>query len=291
MNTATFSPSEVHIDLPKLFSIIDRALQEDIGTGDVTTQSIVGRGLLLRGEFVGKEVGVIAGLKVAQLVFQRVDERVIMSCLVRDGAAIEPGQTLARIEGPGSAILSAERVALNFLQRMSGIASMARRYVEAVRGTKAAILDTRKTAPGLRALDKLAVRLGGAQNHRFGLYDMVLIKDNHIAAAGGIGEAMERVRKASSKELAVEVEVTSLSQLEEALAGRPDRIMLDNMTLEEMRRAVDLAAGRVGLEASGNVTLDNVAEIAATGVGFISVGALTHSVRALDISLEITAGE
>jgi nicotinate-nucleotide pyrophosphorylase (carboxylating) len=281
----------VNIDLQQLFYIIDRALEEDIGTGDVTTQSIVAPGLVLRGEFVGKERGVVAGLKVAQLVFQRVDERVAMSCLTRDGDVIEPGQTLARIEGPGSAILSGERVALNFLQRMSGIATMARRYVEAVRGTKAVILDTRKTAPGLRVLDKVAVRLGGAQNHRLGLYDMVLIKDNHIAAAGGISQAIERVRRTASKELAIEVEVTSLSQLEEALAGEPDRIMLDNMTLGEMRRAVDLAAGRVELEASGNVTLENLAEMAATGVDFVSVGALTHSVRALDISLEITAGE
>jgi nicotinate-nucleotide pyrophosphorylase (carboxylating) len=291
MNRATFRAPEVSIDLQEVFPIIDRALQEDIGTSDVTTQSILVPGLLLGGEFVGKEMGVIAGLKVAKLVFQRVDERVAMSCLARDGDVVEPGQTLARIEGPGSAILSGERVALNFLQRMSGIATMARRYVEAVRGTKAVILDTRKTAPGLRVLDKLAVRLGGAQNHRLGLYDMVLIKDNHIAAAGGLGQAMERVRKAASKDLAIEVEVTSLSQLEEALAGEPDRIMLDNMTLGQMRRAVDVAGGRVELEASGNVTLDNVAEIAATGVDFISVGALTHSVRALDISLEITAGE
>jgi nicotinate-nucleotide pyrophosphorylase (carboxylating) len=283
--------SEVNIDLQQLFYIIDRALEEDIGTGDVTTQSIVAPGLVLRGEFVGKERGVVAGLKVAQLVFQRVDERVAMSCLTRDGDVIEPGQTLARIEGPGSAILSGERVALNFLQRMSGIATMARRYVEAVRGTKAVILDTRKTAPGLRVLDKVAVRLGGAQNHRLGLYDMVLIKDNHIAAAGGISQAIERVRRTASKELAIEVEVTSLSQLEEALAGEPDRIMLDNMTLGEMRRAVDLAAGRVELEASGNVTLENLAEMAATGVDFVSVGALTHSVRALDISLEITVSD
>jgi nicotinate-nucleotide pyrophosphorylase (carboxylating) len=291
MSIAAFNLSKEDMDSPELSLIIGRALQEDIGTGDVTSRSILGSGVVLKGDFVGKELGIVAGLEVARLVFQRVDERVVMSSLVEDGDGVEPGQILARLCGPGSAILSAERVALNFLQRMSGIATMARQYVEAVRGTEAVILDTRKTAPGLRALDKLAVRLGGGQNHRFGLYDMVLIKDNHIAAAGGISQAMERVRKAASEGLAIEVEVTSLSQFEEALAGQPDRIMLDNMTPDEMRRAVDLAVGRVELEASGNVSLDNVAEIAATGVDFISVGALTHSVRALDISLEITAAE
>jgi nicotinate-nucleotide pyrophosphorylase (carboxylating) len=291
MNAAMPKPRIANVDLQEVCSIIDRALQEDIGTGDVTTGAILLPGLVLRGEFIGKELGVVAGLQVAELVLQRVDDHIALSCLVQDGDSIQAGQTLATIEGPGGAILSAERVALNFLQRMSGIATMARQYVDAVRGTEAVILDTRKTAPGLRALDRLAVRLGGGQNHRFGLYDMVLIKDNHIAAAGGISQAMERVRMVASRELAVEVEVTSLTQLEEALAGEPDRIMLDNMSLDEMRRAVELAAGRVQLEASGNVTLDNVAEIAATGVDFISVGALTHSVRALDISLEITAGE
>jgi nicotinate-nucleotide pyrophosphorylase (carboxylating) len=267
---------------------ISWALREDLGSGDVTSRSILPPGLVLAGEIVGKEQGVVAGLGVAKLVFQHVDEKVTVSCLKSDGEMIRPGDTLAAVRGPGTSILSAERVALNFLQRMSGIATMTRRYVEKIKGTRAVILDTRKTAPGLRVFDKMAVRAGGGQNHRFGLYDMVLIKDNHIVAAGGISQAMERVSKAANEKLAIEVEVTSLAQLEEALACGPDRIMLDNMGLEEMRRAVGLAGGGVELEASGNVSLENVAEIAATGVDFISVGALTHSVRALDISLEIT---
>jgi len=191
------------------------------------------------------------------------------------------------VRGPGTGVLSGERVALNFLQRMSGIATLTHQFVEAVKGSKAVILDTRKTAPGLRVLDKLAVRLGGGENHRFGLYDMVLIKDNHIAAAGSISQAINKVRASIGKALAVEVEVKSMAEFEEALAFRPDRIMLDNMSLQDMSRAVALAAGRVELEASGNVTLENVTDIAGTGVDFISVGALTHSARALDISLEI----
>jgi nicotinate-nucleotide pyrophosphorylase (carboxylating) len=268
--------------------VIGSALQEDLGSGDVTSSSILPPTLALVGDIVGKEAGIVAGLDVARLIFQRVDEKVILSRLHSDGQAIRPGETLATVRGPGTSILSAERVALNFLQRMSGIATMTRRYVEKTEGTRAVILDTRKTAPGLRAFDKMAVRAGGGQNHRFGLYDMVLIKDNHIAAAGGVGQALERVRARANEKLAIEVEVTSLAQFEEALACGPDRIMLDNMGLEEMRTAVRLAGGRVELEASGNVTLDNVAEIAATGVDFISVGALTHSVRALDISLDIT---
>jgi nicotinate-nucleotide pyrophosphorylase (carboxylating) len=272
-----------------VLSIIERALQEDLGSGDITTASIVPKSLVVSGEIVIKQPGVVAGLEVARPVFQLEDESIALTCLVEDGSGVQPGQIVARIEGPAAGILGAERVALNFLQRMSGIATMTRQYVEAVKGTTAVILDTRKTAPGLRALDKLAVRLGGGENHRFGLYDMVLIKDNHIAAAGGIAEAMGRVRKAVSEGLAIEVEVTDLEQFEEALASGPDRIMLDNMSLGEVRRAVELAAGRVELEASGNVTLEDVAAVAATGVDFISVGALTHSVRALDMSLEIAA--
>jgi nicotinate-nucleotide pyrophosphorylase (carboxylating) len=267
---------------------INWALEEDLGSGDVTSCWILPPGLVLAGEIVAKEQGVVAGLGVAKRVFQHVDENVSVSCLRSDGETIQAGDILAEVDGPGTSILSAERVALNFVQRMSGIATMTRRYVEEVEGTRAVILDTRKTAPGLRVVDKMAVRAGGGQNHRFGLYDMVLIKDNHIAAAGGISRAMERVRETANQKLAIEVEVTSLAQFEEALACGPDRIMLDNMGPEEMRRAVVLAGGRVELEASGNVSLDNVAEVAATGVDFISVGALTHSVRALDISLEIT---
>ena len=272
-------------------SIVQCALDEDIGRGDVTSLAILASDLELAGQIVSKEQGVVAGLEVANLAFRLVDARISMIPQVTDGEAIAPAQILAQVRGPGEGILSTERVALNFLQRMSGIATMTWRFVEAVRGTKAVILDTRKTVPGLRVLDKMAVRLGGGQNHRLGLYDMVLIKDNHIAAAGSIGEAVRRTRAAVGSGFAIEVEVTSLPQVEEALAAGVDRIMLDNMGIDEMAEAVEFAGGRVELEASGNVTLDNVADIAATGVDFISVGSLTHSVRALDISLEITRSE
>jgi nicotinate-nucleotide pyrophosphorylase (carboxylating) len=273
--------------------IVQRALAEDIGSGDVTSQWILPE-MRVRGCFLAKAQGVLAGLGVVRQVFQQVDERITFQALMKDGDAISKGDIVATVEGPAASILTAERTALNFLQRMSGIATLTRRYVEAVAGTKAAplrhrpvILDTRKTAPGLRLLDKWAVRLGGGQNHRLGLYDMVLIKDNHIAAAGGITQAVERVRQRNRQGLAVEVEVKSLAELEEALALSVDRIMLDNMDLDEMRRAVEVTADRVPLEASGNVALENVAAIAATGVDYISVGTLTHSVKALDISLEV----
>ena len=271
-----------------LAPIVQLALEEDVGSGDVTTMSILAATVRLSGRVLSKEEGVVAGLDVARSVFRAVDEKTLFTLQVDDGDLVGNGTTLATVTGPGAAILSAERVALNFLQRMSGIATTTRRFVKAVEGTKAVILDTRKTAPGLRALDKLAVKLGGGQNHRFGLYDMVLIKDNHIAAAGSIAEAVRRVRAVAEKRLSIEVEVASLVQFREALAAEPGRIMLDNMSLGDMVEAVALAGDVVELEASGNVTLDNVAQIAATGVDFISVGALTHSVRALDISLDIT---
>jgi nicotinate-nucleotide pyrophosphorylase (carboxylating) len=267
--------------------VVRNALSEDVGSGDVTSRSIVPATTRLEGEFVVKAPGIIAGLAVVGEVFRQVDDRITYTPLVEEGTPVSVGDLVARVEARGPGVLTAERVALNFLQRMSGIASMTRRYVDAVAGTRAAILDTRKTAPGLRVLDKLAVRLGGGRNHRFGLYDMVLIKDNHIRAAGGIAEAVERCRESTSG-LAIEVEVESLAQLDEALAAGVDRIMLDNMSLELMREAVRRTAGAVELEASGGITFDSVTRVAETGVDLISVGALTHSVRALDISLEIT---
>ncbi len=267
--------------------IIRNALAEDIGDGDVTTDNTIPEAACFEGEFVVKGEGVIAGLEVARRVFARLDPRVEWVSLAHDGDRVRPGQVVARVRGPGRAILTGERVALNFLQRMSGIATITRRFVDAVQGTRAAILDTRKTAPGLRILDKWAVRLGGGQNHRSGLYDMVLIKDNHIAAVGGIAEAVRRVRAGDLQGRPIEVEVTDLEGLREALALDVDRIMLDNMTLDEMRAAVELAAGRVPLEASGKVTLETAGAIARTGVDYISCGALTHSVQALDISLEL----
>jgi nicotinate-nucleotide pyrophosphorylase (carboxylating) len=267
--------------------IVSVALAEDVGEGDVTTLATIPESAWFEGELVAKEDGIIAGLAVARQVFALLDPGVEWVAQVRDGDRVHPGQTIARLYGPGRALLTGERVALNLLQRMSGIATLTRRYVDAVQGTHAWILDTRKTAPGLRVLDKWAVRLGGGRNHRGGLYDMALIKDNHIAAVGSIGEAVRRVRARDSHRRPVEVEVTNLEQLREALELPVDRIMLDNMTLDEMREAVDLAGGRVPLEASGKIDLNTVRAVAATGVDFVSCGALTHSVKALDISLEL----
>ena len=268
---------------------VRRALEEDLGPGDVTSTWALSPEQRAQGTFVVKEAGVIAGLLVAREVFRQLDREIVLTLWVEDGTPVAPGTAVARVEGPAVPILSGERTALNFLQRMSGIATTTRRYVEAVAGTGAVILDTRKTAPGLRALDKWAVRLGGGQNHRQSLYDMVLIKDNHIAAAGGITRAVERVRARNHAGLPVEVEVKTLAELDEALALEPpvDRILLDNMDLATLAEAVRRTAGRIPLEASGGVNLEKVRAIAETGVDYISVGALTHSVRALDISLEL----
>ena len=265
--------------------IIRRALVEDIGDGDVTTRWTVPAEARLTGQFIAKESGIMAGLEVARLTFSSVDDRVQFTTHAADGDRVAAGQIVATVRGPGQALLSGERVALNFLQRMSGIATLTRRFVEAVSRTSAVILDTRKTAPGLRPLDKWAVRLGGGQNHRFGLYDMVLIKENHITAAGSITQAVARVRAGDAARRPIEVEVKNLAELQEILALQVDRILLDNMSLHDMRAAVQVAEGRVPLEASGNISLQNVADVAATGVDYISVGQLTHSVRALDISL------
>jgi nicotinate-nucleotide pyrophosphorylase (carboxylating) len=276
-------------NLLHLKEIVCRALVEDVAGGDVTSQATLPPNHLLSGYFRAKEDGIVAGLEVAGLAFTLLDSSVRFTSYVADGERVAAGTMLAAVQGEGRALLAGERVALNFLQRMSGIASLTRRFIEAVAGTGAIILDTRKTAPGLRLLDKWAVRLGGGQNHRLGLYDMVLIKDNHIAAVGTIREAVARVRQVDGPQHPVEVEVRTLAELQEALLLGVDRIMLDNMSLEEMAEAVRQSNGRVPLEASGNVTLANVAAIAATGVDFISVGALTHSVRALDISLEVVS--
>jgi len=277
-------------DRQAVVAAIQRALAEDIGPGDVTSEWVLGPELQATGRFLVKEPGVIAGLEVAEEVFRQVEPTVRFRAAVVDGVPVQAGQIVAWVEGPAIALLSAERTALNFLQRMSGIATRARRFVEAVQGTGAIILDTRKTAPGLRLLDKMAVRLGGASNHRFGLFDMVLIKDNHIAAAGGITAAVRRAQAHNDQGLPIEVEVTDLEQLEEALALGVHRILLDNMDVATLRRAVALTGRRALLEASGGISLENVAEVAATGVDYISVGSLTHSVRALDISLDIETG-
>ena len=264
---------------------IKRALEEDIGTGDVTTDTIVPADASLRGRIVAKQDGVVAGLFVAEQVLLALSDRIKFVANVLDGARVSRGTVLADVEGPARALLTGERTALNFLGRMSGIATLTRHFVAAIAGTRAIILDTRKTAPGLRITDKLAVRLGGGQNHRTGLFDMILIKDNHIDFAGSITAAVERVR-AFNTSLEIEVETRTLDNVREALALAVQRILLDNMSIETMREAVRMCDGKAKLEASGNVTLDNVLEVAGTGVDYISVGALTHSPKVFDVSLE-----
>lgn len=271
----------------QVLEIVARALVEDIGSGDFTTDWTIDLHLTLSGEMLVKQPGVIAGLEVAALAFEAVDPAVDFTAMASDGDRVSRGQVVAMVRGPARPILTAERTALNFLQRMSGIATAARRFVDAVAGTKAIVLDTRKTVPGLRFLDKWAFRLGGGQNHRIGLYDMILIKDNHIAAAGGITAAVQKAQAHNRQRLPVEVEVKSLAELDEALALDVDRIMLDNIPPEVMKQAVARTAGRVKLEASGGVDLTNISRIAATGVDYISVGAATHSPEALDISLDV----
>lgn len=267
----------------EILSCIQGALAEDIGAGDVTTDSIVPQAASMKGQIIAKQAGIAAGLDVARAVYRILDERVSMEACLAEGTRVENRQVLARVSGPARALLTGERTALNFIGRISGIASLTRQFVDAVAGTRAVILDTRKTAPGLRALDKLAVRRGGGQNHRVGLYDMILIKDNHIDFAGSLEEAVRRARTAGNG-LEIEVEARTLEDVSRALAMDVQRILLDNMSTEMMRQAVEMTAGRAKLEASGNVTLDNVRRVAETGVDFISVGALTHSAKVFDVS-------
>lgn len=267
---------------------VRRALSEDIGSGDVTTQTIVPAGGLLKGNIVAKQEGIVAGLDVARATFLLLDDRVAFEPQVTEGAQVMRGTVLARVSGPARALLTGERTALNFLGRMSGIATLTRQFVDAVQGSSATILDTRKTAPGLRVLDKLAVSRGGGTNHRIGLFDMVLIKDNHIDFAGSITAAVRRVRAAGTG-LEIEVEARTLKHVEEALGLGVERILLDNMDIETVREAVRMNRRRAKLEASGNVTLDNIREIAETGVDSISIGALTHSAKVFDVSLKLSA--
>ena len=268
---------------PEILSCIRVALAEDIGPGDVTTNSIVPVDAFMRGQIIAKQAGIVAGLDVARAAYQILDPRVSLEASVSEGARVENRQVLARVSGSARALLTGERTAINFLGRMSGIASFTRQFVDAVAGTRAVILDTRKTAPGLRTLDKLAVKRGGGQNHRIGLYDMILIKDNHIDFAGSLEEAV-RLARAAGSGLEIEVETRTLADVSKALALGVARILLDNMSCEMMRQAVELTGGRAKLEASGNVTLENVRQAAETGVDFISVGALTHSAKVFDVS-------
>jgi nicotinate-nucleotide pyrophosphorylase (carboxylating) len=266
--------------------IVHAALAEDIGAGDVTTEATVPADAVGSAAILVKEPGVVCGLRAVEVTFHTLDPEVAFEAFARDGDAVETPAIVARVTGSQRAILTGERVALNFLGRLSGIATLTRQYVDAVAGTGTAVLDTRKTTPGLRALEKHAVAAGGGRNHRFGLDDAVLIKDNHLSAAGSIAAAVEHVRKAA--DLPVEVECDTLEQVGEALDAGVDAILLDNMTLDELRQAVRLAGGRARLEASGGVTLETIRAVAETGVDEISVGALTHSARSLDVSLELT---
>lgn len=266
--------------------LVARALAEDVGTGDATTLATVCPAATGQAFVVSRASGVVAGLPLIQLVYARVDHRVQVTFCVEDGAQIYPGLQVARLEGPAAALLTGERVALNLVQHLSGIATRTADFVDRVAGTGARIVDTRKTVPGLRALAKYAVRAGGGTNHRFGLYDGILIKDNHIIAAGGIAPAVERARSRASHLLKIEVETDRLDQVHEALAAGADVILLDNMDLATMRQAVELCRGRARTEASGGITEETVRAIAEAGVDLISVGALTHSVRALDLGLD-----
>ena len=275
----------------KISRLIEQALQEDIGFGDVTSESVIPEEQLGRAVVQAKENGIVSGVEIVSIIFQYADSQITTSLHATDGAMVAPGFVIAGIDGPVRGILLGERVALNFLQRMSGIATLTHKYVHAVAGTNARITDTRKTAPGLRMLDKKAVRDGGGVNHRYGLDEMVLIKDNHIAAAGNIAGAVAKCQnylRLQNLKLKIEVETTSIAEVEEVLkCVGVDRIMLDNFDVETMARAVRLIDHSIEVEASGGVTLQSVRAIAETGVDFISVGALTHSPKALDISLEL----
>lgn len=267
---------------------VRRALDEDLKSrGDITSRALIPPDARGRAGIILREEGVVAGLPLASMVFRLLDGKVNFQPLVSDGDLLPAASELAVVEGPVLAILEGERTALNFLQRLSGIATLTKKYVSMAAPRGAQILDTRKTTPGLRSLEKYAVRAGGGKNHRLGLYDAVLIKDNHIAVVGGVGRAVERAREVVGDEVQVEVEVESLEGMEEAIAAGADIVMLDNMSVEETRRAVEANGGRVRLETSGGITLENVEAYSATGVDYISVGALTHSATALDIALEL----
>ena len=278
MDSKTLKSAEVLFDL---------AYAEDIGDGDITTNNLIDPGQNKTAQLVAKAEGVIAGLPVAEMVFRKFDEKLEWNVKKTDGSKIVPGDILVEFKANYRALLTGERKALNFLQRLSGIATYASLCMKEVEGTKVEILDTRKTLPGYRHLDKYAVRMGGGSNHRFGLYDMVMIKDNHIQVAGGITAAVNAIRKSVPKSIKIEVETTTLDHVREALEADVDIIMLDNMSSKMMKEAVDIIGKRAKIEASGNMTIKRIRKVANTGVDYISIGALTHSVKALDISQRI----
>ncbi len=275
-----------YIKKAAISKLIRLALKEDIGSGDVTSRLTIDPDLTWAGAFILKEDGIIAGLEVLQEVYAQLDGSVKISLMAGDGDYHKSGKTIAKIKGKARSILAGERTALNFLQRMSGIATLTNKFVNEVNNTKATILDTRKTAPGLRVIDKWAVIIGGGSNHRIGLFDCILVKENHIIASGGIKNTLDKIKKHNKKLLPVVFEVRNLSELKAVMHyGGCSRIMLDNMSLQDIREAAEIANGKIPLEVSGNVNLKNVRKIAEAGIDFISVGMLTHSVKALDISL------
>lgn len=267
--------------------IIEAGLKEDVNTGDLTTDLLIAADTKTTAIMIAKADGIIAGLPLAEQIFKKLDPDVTFITEVKDGEKVLKGELICTIHGAYRALLTGERLALNFLQRMSGIATETSKYVEAVKDYKTEILDTRKTVPGLRLLDKYAVKAGGGTNHRIGLYDMVMIKDNHISVAGGIANAVKAIRPNVSADIKIEVETTTMEEVQEALDAGADIIMLDNMDNATMTKAVELINGKAKVEASGNMNLQRVREVAATGVDYISIGALTHSVMALDISQKI----
>ncbi len=277
-------------DAARIEQLVRMALEEDVGPGDVTTDAMVPKGLVVAADIAARGECVVAGLKVARMVFEAVDSSLEFTPLLEDGARVDAGTTIANVQGEASSILTAERTVLNFLQRLSGVATLSAEYAAAAAGAGIVVLDTRKTTPGWRVLEKMAVRAGGSSNHRFGLYDMVMIKDNHrhmaaLDGPGGIARAVSMARKARP-ELKIEVEADSPEEAMEAIEAGADRVLLDNMTNEQMREVAKINAGRAELEASGCVTLERIPAIAATGVDFVSVGAVTHSAKAVDIGLD-----
>ncbi len=273
------------INEEKVREMIRQALKEDIGTGDITTENLIEEGKESQGHILAKEDGVLAGLNVCHMVFYELNEGIEFRYLKEEGDRIEGGEKIAELRGPTGDILKGERVALNFLQRLSGIATKTRRYVEKVNDLNVRIVDTRKTTPNLRILEKYAVRVGGAHNHRMGLYDAVLIKENHIRSMSGITEAVARAKENVSHTVKIEVETEDIAEVDEAIEAGADIIMLDNMDEERMKRAVEKIGESAIIEASGGITLENVREVAETGVDMISVGALTHQIGSIDISL------
>jgi len=273
--------------LSNIDTIIDTALDEDVGPGDITTSAIIDPSLKGKAQFLAKEEITLAGIEVFSRVFSRLDPEIVVECTYHDGEVIPKGVDIGTVTGSMRGILSGERTALNFLQHLSGIATLTRQYVEKTDPSTVRVIDTRKTTPGLRILEKYAVRMGGGFNHRFGLFDGILIKDNHIAAAGSIFEAVKKIRATVPHTLKIEIEVEDIKGLEEAIGAGVDAILLDNMSVKEMKKAVSIAGGRVLLEASGGITLETIEEISKTGINLISIGAITHSARSVDISLEV----